>query len=1749
MAGRMERFKYIVTDLKNRRVLRYFWAIATYFWRLVIPPLWVAAVFLASLPLWTWYTGRYLVNFYLALRLVPFLFLGYGVILLPFQESQVEVIETLDSFFDCIDQLANGIYIPTMNNVIQCIYPLCRIDTIFWDIIGFVMRYITTLLRVFIVDDLFGLLEAFLQLPPFNLSASQAADVSNAILDYLDIDVCNPDLPQTLTGCTGDFYDQWNDLDFDDLDLFWPPGPDKRTVNTPNAVMARRIGTRRYKRSSEDVIVDFLRDVPSDWISPPLEMRMSSYSSVDSPSISGFGALNLMQEFAQHPYRDFGTRNTNGSNDTCCFLPIDGNFTVFELFQDGPDDFSTVILGFVCAELDDLLQQILYLIIWIFDFFGQIFQGFENEFADFDFINNGPVQFIHIVANTFTTLLLNIPCLNWNGAEAFFTSLVTCTCEGITDGNPIPYLLFFNATSWEEIPGTALCCMGLCCVTSNTGELPLTFNGLFRNIVNCCLEDLTDNLETLSGIIDDICDDLMVPFCDDLPDFEYGPGPGCTGVKRAIYYDAGMSEEEIEARIASPPTASSFNEWTGDFFNFEERDTILENKAREIMRENTNMEEHPEWVQYGMYSALYYYLDTMEPSRLLRATGINKGMSDFLSYHENTSILRFFRLSYYRELARGVAERTYESVAGQTAVGHVFRMALRGIGSAVFHVADRKLSGVGIPRVIRKEHIDPVRDPVLVNPETGATRRMMKDHWLRRYARENNMDDEYLLENTNDTIALTDGQLSIRAWSVMVSDVFEIVGGITWSSDDFQFKVPSYNDVGAHLKMRRFAHTTFDFGRLFFAHVNEDVNTKYPRSTWSPPSTKGDVLFRTILYRLLAPELLTTVEQRLEGMGSNYREAAFEITRPFRQDYEDNIEKYTQLKLASERSSNSDETLRLDEDYEAYNRSRQEIRSMMSTFSAKVYLIGEYERERRRNTMMYQRKVSYEFQRKLARYYGEKLTMLDRNLHLPDHPEAMITPQVAKHYIIRDGHVLYIPTGTPWAIRQGKWLISSVFDKKPNEIKGVDPELVRIFSKMNDPTSTSLMYGANTRWGGDGILGWGSSLTKSPNPTEVFGRTMDEAYTHMVGNRDGSIEPRLPVMSALGVLFQLVLAIIKQWRWASVLFVPLVSSPEFQTSGRIALQPFFDFWADIYKQGLGPTFSEAGLANFAIETGVAQINAIFYAIISGIRFAECNLRSWVIQILNNLLLGILTFAAQPLMFLIYPINFLVYIISFTSPLWGNCPVDVQFSGGIPTRPPWNYIFDQIDADPTQSCTDETDCIAMNPCQCEQTSNYYLSYFYKLGSSQNCPLNSGKCLVWPRVACNFQFGTADFSAPFEKQCTEFGYSIKSIVWYQNPSFFGFLGATFTNLYRATQYVTRNISRGYRAYFSDSVMTLILLLLAAIFFSSRRYQLALFFVILLVAIVVGQTVITNTIENIIFPILEELDTVPIIGPFFGWLLSMLRWPNHSDSEPFGSPQAGEEVCFLANSPSMAVGVFIGTLILGTIFGLGSSGALYGILAAVLFFIVYPFRAIFGCIFLTAMAPNYPQDDNDTYNGLEPEGYLQVENPQQLVMEDGDPFLQPTLDPDDPHGYRILTEETPPEIRIVPSANESGYATQARRRRSGTTFYPYDKKELVPSLPRRKRGKRKKRRDRDVSRLIHPAIVHGMDALHDGFTETRRNISTAMNRGVSELFRSAAGNVMRRGAVGVQRVQNSMVFDSQSWNLPWEEDDKEEDDKKDQ
>lgn len=1695
------RLKYVVNDLKTRRLFRYFLLIINTAWRFIVPPLWVTAVYLLNLLVWLFYTLRYQVTFYRNILLLSLVFLGVGLILIPFDESQNEVIQVANLFTQCIDAISNGIGIPTFNDVVKCTYTICRLITIFWDVLGFILRFATTLLREYMVNDFANDLEVFLNFtsPIPEIPIDEVPAVVNAIIDYLDISVC--DFGNASAPCQGNFYSQWdNQAIFSNLDLFWPPGPDKRAVSY-NEFLAGRQARFSNERISDGHAM-YRGDLP-----------FYRQDMMDDEPTSEWNSFHQAEraQFTRDLTRQIQKRNsTTGDILDCCFPFIPGtDVNVFALFLEGTNGFDTLVLGFVCGELDAALEQVVYFFLWILELGGELMEYFIGEFNSLDLLN-APQEIFFFFVELIFQLLLNIPCLEFNSQESLLVSIIDCTCEGInaTVGSTFPldqYFMYFPSTTYGDLPGHLTCCVGLCCFTGNTGEFPNDFNTFIDYILNDCL----------GGIIPSDSDDII---------------PSDFISKRNTQNEhREQMQKELESFAGikrTNTTAERLSSYEHEYFpmGVDNSNDPYYQEVRNAMETREEAAKYPKWLQDTAVEVMYQYGKVVHR----------------LAFAPPDNIVE--RYQFMRDVGASMSAPIHRTIAGQTVVSDMISKAVRKVTGALFYAIDHRFSRYGMKRPIKRKYLDPYASEEDLRV---SGRNIYRDHWLRRYAESTPIDEESTVTSDDEYVYLTDGQLSARALVVMVNDVLEIYNGITWSDVTYQYRVPSYTDVQSHLVRNRFGHSMWDFGTHFFHAIRQEIDQKYPPGQRNSAVVHAHTTATALMYRIIAPDMMDHLETKYQNRGGAYDEASYAVVRPLNQEYKREKARYTKEIVSYVKPNTPRETVKQVE---------SKVDLFLTTSTMKLYTLYHYEHKIRRRKEMERRKVSYDFQRRLATKMNVTLASMNPNLEIPENPEEPVTLELASMYRLKGDKIVKVRDKTGFVWRTMDYGYQYLSGHVPRRARGVDPEVIRIFRNAHmsmrrpDP-----FFNKGFLWTSEGMM-------------EKYSQHLGKA-TRVAGDALPQLQTRLPVLSTLSTVGSLGLALLKQWRWVSVLIVPVISSPQFLQGGRILINPWVDIFADIYKEGLKPTFSESRLEQFGLEVGFSVVDTFYYLFTEIIRFLMCNIYPLTVEIITSLLNQFLSLIAAPIAIILSPVKLIISASALFSPLYSVCPPEQQLdSDGVPVLFPWNYVFALIDADPTQPCTDSSDCIAFNQCASPEGNGNFISYFYILPSRGNSgvyPGNTGRCLPWPRFPCAFQLGTVNFSAPFEQTCDAFGWETKNIVWYQNPTLLEFIEAHLNNWYVGTRFITRLLAGGFMPFFSTSVVILLLLLPAAVFFSLQRYRIAFFFLIVLFVTLVGGTVVTDFITDNLVPFLEDVEDIPLFGYVAELLLDLIRFPNFSDSDPLGSPSGGEFVCVIFNSPSFFIGISLFTGLLGLFLGFVSSGGFLGTLAYLLFWLLYPFRRFFDCCVLIISAPNYPDGGyGDPYAG-EPYDDEGVNEEDIYEMENtgdyGDPYIDPTLESEDTDYYGAtigakqltgtMSEEGEGVGRIsaiVPIGNQQimreqesiPVYTRQLRNRSG-------QKEETPK-GRRRRKKKKNRvvpQKPSLSRLVPPGVRDTFTVMTSAVPTQEQDetlfsyLSRSVVDGSQSITVRGAESLMQTGRDTMEQLGKSRIWDENSWKPAWE------------
>jgi len=1849
--GRM-RVRDILFDYTTIRQLEVAWVVANTIWRFFVPPIWVLAIYLLYLPLWTALTLRTIGNFFLTLRLLPFVSLGVGIMLLPFQESQVEFLQILDTVTDSADEIWNYIFQPSVNDDFHCGYPICQIWNVFWDLIFLPLRLGIYLLRDYIVDHLKNDIEAFLILT--GIPPATASQLAQETMDFLDIQKCSAEVTNN---CTGPFYTQWIDESPGDflasIDLFWPPN--KKREDSWNGD-----GNQQ-----------------STWIEEDEMWRQATFY-----DHSGF-------------LEDWNRRKNEllSGNGQRMFLNTDRdvplNSTLFLLFQGGPNGYNTVVLGFLCAEFEYLSEEIFYVVMYAIDFIGRVTSDTQLQLLThaYDLLAEGnPSRYFWVLIDLLWELLLNIPCINFETEETFFVSISNCTCKSIVEyidtlPGPFDNFVFVPAKHYKDLPSQLICCLGFCCITNNQmGHFPHSEAQFFDNFWNQCLKDATtavsDTVSATTSLASDIASltssSRMLKKEDEYkggdPTTNYGEHGGGFG------FPIGYENSELSGSISSVGGGMAINDLTtegstvggisGNTYKervkmeggfgyrppakleqvqerqkkqrYQEKQKsqqrlLLKAKMLEEMTDKLEQKLYTHGYPVWMQDAVFNYLGA---NPKLMAEVMREDVK-FNDPYENP--WEYFRDALMDKGVDTIRKRLDSILQKPSNPLKHFKMAIQRGFRAIFEIIDSNLANFGPTKAIPMALLDPT-----VYGHEKTFLRSIEDvniplqHWLLRYATMHPIENErsvrqqqvnYITETYGNgtMIELTDGQLALRATYMLTIDMLNVIDSVSWLSDVAEFNTPSYRDIGSFLiGDARLDITMRDLTKYWFRFFEHYNNERVPR--WDRPGivVETEVLWKTFLRRVLIPEKLEDLEDQMTMYGGRYAEAAFRHTRPARLAYDNEIQHFREKQESSrvpfyidrlEHMHALRQTAKAQGLYEQYqelyeqsieetginlsmgannvvpiedltptshynvpvqklgqplnqvqmNEVFERLRLVIRTSSWRHYLIWNEDRKIRQQKVIRDRKRSYDFQRRLAAYIGdEQLVRLDPSLPLPGDPLAPITEETAEKYYIED-NMIHFHRNESWVTRAFNRIYNKVSSPIASSSRGVDPAIVQIFANMekrNEPRGFS-SYHHGITWSNMGIVLNNphqiirGATRSAMNPRENWDMTMRDLVQQ---------SSRLPVLSSISTFLTITFGVLKQWRWFVAAAVPFMSAPEFRNSMHILGSPYLIILANIYQEGLGPTFSQQALEEFGTNIFNSLWETLFYLANVGIRFVLCNIIPIIIDTMVGFFQTMAAFTGG-----VFGIILTAAVRAVTasgvvlSPIFGYCPPVIQLdSDGIPVFKPWNYLLAILDCDPQQACTDETDCPGMAPCRCAlPDGNYtaqYTAYFWGLNGdfNHNCPNDIGLCLCWPRLPCTFEIGKSNFSKPFDKTCSErFNYRVKTIVWYQHPSFWQWLTATIQNTFISIQFITRSFVRGWQPFIPETVVLAAGLFLIGVAFALQRYVWMVVLALILLLFVYGSVLVTSFTEDQLIPALERIsDQVKIISWLSNFLLEFLRFSNYSKSNPIGSQSSGEFVCFMANTATLFVGLFALSIIVPGAIGALTSGWLRATLVALLFVLLYVPRRIwdtFCCIANLVTFPNEAEGEDDladvgygdtTGQGQDSEfldsTYETNDNDGSGLLGRGDnPYLDSTVpmgfgnpmppigQPIDHSEYQIILMEEGGGQKATPRRLRHRYADSSYPFENTSDYFPPPSSPHITTNKRLKRRRRRRRRRR-------------IGDVYTSLTDTRqklRDMVTAQYwKDVAINTKDRAVNTMTQYAIHTgKRFAQSRAMSVNAWQLP--------------
>jgi len=321
----------------------------------------------------------------------------------------------------------------------------------------------------------------------------------------------------------------------------------------------------------------------------------------------------------------------------------------------------------------------------------------------------------------------------------------------------------------------------------------------------------------------------------------------------------------------------------------------------------------------------------------------------------------------------------------------------------------------------------------------------------------------------------------------------------------------------------------------------------------------------------------------------------------------------------------------------------------------------------------------------------------------------------------------------------------------------------------------------------------------------------------------------------------------------------------------------------------------------------------------------------------------------------------VLLIAITFPY---CPPEQIIIDNKLTQFPWEYFDDIIQCfgDPSIShihigkyayngvCSVKNDCPGNAPCICVNKGGQYSSAFAAFYDDTACGTEqapTGQCLCWPKLDCQFLFPRIGTHELFDTNCADqYGYRTYNIVWYNTSDWIRIFKNIYRNFWISLRWVTRMLTQ---AYTLNSLLFMVFVTLAMLVLFYANVTGGLLLITILLGYQYGLPLWKILTINYTIPGLERIHTAfwPI-NVLSDWVLSFLRFPNHSAAQPLGSPQSSEATCWFFNLASFLGGGAVAFWFWGTILAL----VWYG-LGPILWFVfnnlMVPIRMAYAVIWL--------------------------------------------------------------------------------------------------------------------------------------------------------------------------------------------------------
>lgn len=433
--------------------------------------------------------------------------------------------------------------------------------------------------------------------------------------------------------------------------------------------------------------------------------------------------------------------------------------------------------------------------------------------------------------------------------------------------------------------------------------------------------------------------------------------------------------------------------------------------------------------------------------------------------------------------------------------------------------------------------------------------------------------------------------------------------------------------------------------------------------------------------------------------------------------------------------------------------------------------------------------------------------------------------------------------------------------------------------------------------------------------------------TRAIGSAGGAvplgISPRaVQIAAVLSAFKDVIVFVASNWELIATAFATAVESPW----GRVFWETWLTF---IYNRIIRPLYSEglrgifgslSQILDLVKDFSILNVNILFFLVNELFRYVLCF--AWVALILTTIFLPVYIIGGLLTFNMITPALTIVAVpLAAVAIMFPYCPPEQVLIDNVMQQTPPKYFDDIIqcfgDPDITSIqigknvyngiCSVKTDCPGNAPCICENKGGQYSSAFAAFVDDTACgtvAAPTGQCLCWPKIDCQFLFGRIGTNRLFDVDCAaEYGYHLNDITWYQTSSWFTIFFNAYRNFWTSLRYVTRILTQ------ARSLNPLLFMVFITIGFLILFYA-SVYAGIVVIALTMGYEyglpLWKNLVISHIIPGLERVSgSFWPISLLSSWWLEFLRFSNHSDAVPLGTPGSSEGTCWFFNLASFVGG----------------------------------------------------------------------------------------------------------------------------------------------------------------------------------------------------------------------------------------------------